>query len=271
MSLVVNVVSLVLVARLPVEDAKAVLFVILVHPFVRVTLGLPVLVSLLFLPFSVTVFQTVDELASVATSILPLVLPEPFRLSIAVLANVAVAIRKKVGSVSLAEALQPLSFILVAVGKDMDAIALRLRVHPLTDVRLAIGALPDTVAVFDAFQPLSVVDLSIFPLVNAFSICLSVLKGAMVRVPVRKDFETAPVSLVLEPLTLVDSTIQVNEHSKTFSLPLMVQLSSVDAVFILLDTKVGASADLIVIELIADHFILLHCVAVVFKLALVLA
>ena len=269
--LIVEIVALILVTGLPVEDAETVFFVVFIHTFVRVALSLAIFVSLLLLPFPVAVFETVDELAGVATSILPFVLSETFGLSIAVLANVAVTVREEVRPVALTETLKPLSFILVTVGEDMDAVSLRLRVHPLTDVGLSIGALPDAVPVLDPFQPLSIVDFSIFPLVNTLAIGFTVFVGAVVRITICKHFETAPMSLVLEPLALVNSPIHVDEHSDALSLPLLIQLASVDAVFVLLDTKIVTLAYFIVIEFIADHFILLHSVTVVLKLSIVFA
>ena len=103
--LIVEIVALILVTGLPVEDAETVFFVVFIHTFVRVALSLAIFVSLLLLPFPVAVFETVDELAGVATSILPFVLSETFGLSIAVLANVAVTVREEVRPVALTETL----------------------------------------------------------------------------------------------------------------------------------------------------------------------
>lgn len=51
----------------------------------------------------------------------------------------------------------------------------------------------------------------------------------------------------------------------------MIQLSSVNAILVLLDSKVGSLAHLFIVELVADHFILLYCVTVVLELTLLLA
>jgi len=51
----------------------------------------------------------------------------------------------------------------------------------------------------------------------------------------------------------------------------VIQLASVDAILVLLDSKVGALAHLFIVKLVADHFILLNCVTVVLKLTLLLA
>jgi putative effector of murein hydrolase LrgA (UPF0299 family) len=77
------------------------LLVLLVHSFIHVALSVAEFVSLLFLPLSMAILESIDELSSVATPILPLVLAESFRFSFTVLAHEAVAIGKEVGSVTL--------------------------------------------------------------------------------------------------------------------------------------------------------------------------
>lgn len=95
-ALVLQVIAFVPVTRLPFEDTISVLLVILVETLVRIALRVTELVSLLFLPFSMAVFESIQELASVAAAILPLVLAEAFRLSLGILANITVAIGEKV-------------------------------------------------------------------------------------------------------------------------------------------------------------------------------
>ena len=79
------------------------------------------------------------------------------------------------------------------------------------------------------------------------------------------------MAFVLQPLSFIDSSVLVNKHTQSFSLPCMAELASIDAVFVLFDAKVTAFAYLLVVELIADHFIPFNCVTVVFKVTVVLA
>jgi len=72
------------------------LLVILIHSFVRVALGVTELISLLLLPFPVTVFESINKLPSVAAPILPLVLAESLRFAFAILAHVAISICEEV-------------------------------------------------------------------------------------------------------------------------------------------------------------------------------
>ena len=53
-------------------------------------------------------------------------------------------------------------------------------------------------------------------------------------------------------------------------MPGNVQLAAVDAILVLLDAEIVAFADLFIVELITDHFIVLHSVTVVLKLAVLL-
>lgn len=229
------------------------------------------LISLLLLPLSVAMFEAVHELPCVAAPIFPLVLAEAFWLAVAVLAHVAVSVRKEVGPVAVAQALEPLSFILIAVSKDMDSVALRLRVHPLADIRLTIGAFPDTVAMLDSFQPLAVVDFSVFPLINTLAVRFAIFVGAMVGVTVGEDFEAAAMTLVLEPFSFVDAAVLVDEHTEALSLPRVVQLAPIDAIFVLLNAEIGPFPDLLEVKLVANHFVPLNCVTFVFKCTFLLA
>lgn len=79
------------------------------------------------------------------------------------------------------------------------------------------------------------------------------------------------MAFVLQPLSFIDSSVLVNKHTQAFSLPGMAELASIDAVFVLFYAKVTAFAYLLVVELIADHFIPFNCVTVVFKVTVVLA
>ena len=77
------------------------LFVIFVHALILIALSPAVLISLLFLPFTMPVLQTVIELSGITAAIFPLVLTETLWLPLAVLADIAVAIGEKVRAVAL--------------------------------------------------------------------------------------------------------------------------------------------------------------------------
>ena len=80
------------------------------------------------------VFQASQELPGVTAAILPLVLSEALRPSFSILADIAVAVGKEIGSIAISQALVPLSFILISVCKDMHAIALCFGLDPLANV-----------------------------------------------------------------------------------------------------------------------------------------
>ena len=215
-------------------------------------------------------FQTVHELAGVATAIGPLVLAEAFGFSLFVLTYVAVAVGKEIRAIAFSEAGVPFTFVLVAVCEDMHAIALSLRLDPLADVAFSVATLPDAVAVLDALHPLAIVDFAVLPLVDALPIRFAIFVRAVVRISIRKDLVSAATSLVVGPFSLVGASVVIDEHAKAFSLPLFVQLAAIDAIFVLLDSEILSFPDSLVIELIRDHFIPLDRVTLIFELAILL-
>ena len=218
------------------------------------------------------VLQAICKLACVTAPVLPLVLAKALGLALRILAHVAIAVRKEVRTVAFSEALVPLALVLVSVGKNVDAVALCLRAHPLADVGLAISALPDAVAVLDALKPLAVVYFSVLPLIHAFPIWLATFVGPMIGVSAGEDLVAAAISLILAPLTLVDTPVLVDKHAETLSLPrLGVELAAVDAVTILLDAKVALLAHVFVVELIAYHCVMLNRITLILELAVCLA
>ena len=79
------------------------------------------------------------------------------------------------------------------------------------------------------------------------------------------------MALVLLPFTFVDTPILVYKHASALSLTLFIQLSSIYAVFVLLDSKGFILAHFFIIELSADHFITLNCITFILKFAIGLA
>ena len=96
MAFIFLVISFIPVATLPFEDTPSVLLVMFVQALIRVTFRVSKFISLLFLPFTMAVFESVHELACIATAILPLILAKSLRLSLCILTNITVAICKKV-------------------------------------------------------------------------------------------------------------------------------------------------------------------------------
>ena len=133
-ALVLKIVAFVPVARFPFKDSIPVLLVCLIEALVRVALGVAVFVGLLLFPLAVAVFQAAHELPGVTAAILPLVLSEALWPSFCILADIAVAVGKEIGSIAISQALVPLSFILISVCKDMHAVALSFGLDPLANV-----------------------------------------------------------------------------------------------------------------------------------------
>ena len=103
MSLVLLVVTVILVAGLPLEDSIAMLLVMLVHALVGVALGqIAKLVCLPLLPLAVAMLEAVLEFARVTAPIAPLVLSKSMGLPCHVLPHIAIPIGKEVRSIAMA-------------------------------------------------------------------------------------------------------------------------------------------------------------------------
>ena len=74
---------------------------------------------------------------------------------------------------------------------------------------------------------------------------------------------------VLRPFSLVNSAIFVDDYTTALSLPsYWVKLSSIDTVSVLFDAEGVRKSDCFIIELVANHVILLDRVAVILELVL---
>ena len=103
MSLVLLVVTVILVAGLPLEDSIAMLLVMLVHALVGVALGqIAKLVCLPLLPLAVAMLEAVLEFARVTAPIAPLVLSKSMGLPCHILPYIAIPIGKEVRSIAMA-------------------------------------------------------------------------------------------------------------------------------------------------------------------------
>ena len=100
------------------------LLIVDILAIIRVALRVAVLISLLLLPFSVTVLQPVLELAGVTAAVHPLILTKAFRLSIDVLADEYISICEEVTSITRSQAAFPFSFIFVTIAPDVHSVSL---------------------------------------------------------------------------------------------------------------------------------------------------
>ena len=266
LALVVDVRAYVTVATFPLEDSLALLLVVGVFAFI----GVAALFGHFFLPLSMAVFKSTFELPRIRAAIDPLILTKTLRLARQVLPHINVAILEEVGAVAVAQAPVPLAFILVAVAPDVHPVALGLRVEPLADVALAVDALPHAVACFGPRFPLSIVHLSRLPSVDAFAVGAAVVVLTLVGVSISEQLKPTPVSLISNPLPLINATILIDLHTK--SLPQKPPLLPLDqqppiySVLILLNSKRLILPKLYKIELIRKHFIFFYRITFILKL-----
>ena len=123
----------------------------------------------------------------------------------------------------------------------------------------------------DAVHPLAVVDFSILPLVDTFTVRLALFVRPVVRVAVCEEFVAATMTLILDPFSLIHSAVVVDKDSEAFALSFVIQLSSIDAIFVLLNAEFLISSDLFIIKLIGDHLVALNRVTLVFELSVLFA
>ena len=124
----------------------------------------------------------------------------------------------------------------------------------------------------DALEPFSIVDFAVLPLVDALPVGFAVFVRAMVRVAIVEHFIASAMSSILEPFTLVNTTILIDQDTKPFSLPRRwVELTPVDAVLVLLDAKLWQFAHFFIVKFVTNHLIDLDCIALVLELSISLA
>ena len=93
----------------------------------------------------------------------------------------------------------------------------------------------------------------------------------MVRVAVGEEFVAATMTLILDPFSFIHSAVVVDKDSEAFALSFVIQLSSIDAIFVLLNAEFRISSDLFIIKLIGDHLVALNRVTLVFELSVLFA
>ena len=123
----------------------------------------------------------------------------------------------------------------------------------------------------DAVHPLTIIDFSILPLVDTFTVRLALFVRSVVRVAVCEEFVAAAMTLILDPFSFIDSSVMVDKDSKTFALSFVIQLSSIDAIFVLLNAEFRISSDFFIVKLIGDHLVALNRVTLVFELSVLFA
>ena len=93
----------------------------------------------------------------------------------------------------------------------------------------------------------------------------------MVRVARREQLVATTTSLVSEPLTFINSSVRIYENTKAFTLPILIQQTLIDTIFVLFDTKIIGLSDFFIIKLITDHFIVFEGVTIILELSISLA
>lgn len=103
------------------------LLVVDILPIIRITfLCVAKLISLCFLPFSVTVLQSICELTSVTATVHPLVLAKAFRFAINILTDEHISISEEITTISASQAAFPFALVFVTIPPDVHSITLCL-------------------------------------------------------------------------------------------------------------------------------------------------
>jgi hypothetical protein len=196
------------------------------------------------------------ELSGIVVAVHPLVLAKSFWLSFDVLPSIVVSICKEISAVSVSEALGPLSFIAVTIKPHMDSIAFSFTGVPLPDIAVAMDALPDTIATLLAFVPLAIIDFAIDPDIGSFAMRFALGVLSLVSVTVGEQLIATAMPLVSLPCALIDPSSIIDYHSFALSFPFFVDFTSIYAVLILLNGKLGRLfPQLIIVKLFRDHLV----------------
>lgn len=100
----------------------------------------------------------------------------------------------------------------------MNAVAIGLGLSPLPDVRVPKNAFPNALSLLEAMLPFTFVDLSIEPSVHSFPMWFIVLEFALVLVSVGVAFHAAAISVIVEPLALVQPGCPVLANAQSMAL-----------------------------------------------------
>lgn len=163
---IVAVVSSVVPTTGPFEFAKAVLLVIKVLTFV----GVGVLLVATLFPYAFPDFHAVKESAAVCVAVGPAVLSVAVCLSIVILAQVDVTVRKLITPLAMPQTELPLALVLVTVLPLVDAVPVGSILVPLPYILVTIVTFPDAVAMLETLVPFTVVGFSIDPGVKALAV-----------------------------------------------------------------------------------------------------
>lgn len=140
--------------------------------------------------------------------------------AVLVLARVNISVGENVGALAMFETKFPLALISISVLPLMHTVPIRFRLQPLTDVRVAKNTLPDALTLFQPIFPLTFVDFTVEPCVNALSMGFVIFEVSFVPIAVGVAFHTPAVPIIVEPLTLIQSTRAIIHYTKTMSFPI---------------------------------------------------
>eukprot|EP00356_Strombidium_inclinatum_P007613 CAMPEP_0170500402 /NCGR_PEP_ID=MMETSP0208-20121228/34680_1 /TAXON_ID=197538 /ORGANISM="Strombidium inclinatum, Strain S3" /LENGTH=151 /DNA_ID=CAMNT_0010778421 /DNA_START=2845 /DNA_END=3300 /DNA_ORIENTATION=+ len=145
----------------------------------------------------------------------------------------------------------PFSFVAITIEPGVDTIAFSLAVLPLANITVTVDAFPHSVARLLAVDPLAIVDFAIAPGVGSLPVGFPQLVLALVGVAVAEQLKASAVAFISLPLSFEDAPCVVDDDALAVALPLVIDLPSVDRIFVLLDIKVGRLlAEVLVVELL---------------------
>ena len=143
----------------------------------------------------------------------------------------------------------------------MDSVAFCFVRLPSSNVGVSLNAFPETVPHLLALTELALIGLSVGPVVDSLAVCFSIHVESLEGVPRGKVLEARAMPLVAVPVAFVDSAVVVHHHSFAMSLECgVVDLSSEYGVFIPFDSKAFRFSNMLIVELLRDHVVVLDCI-----------
>jgi len=92
--------------------------------------------------------HSIFKLTNIDGRIFPFVLTRTTRLSVDILANIGVSIRKHISALTMFETKLPLTFVSVSIFPLVHAVTVCLALRPLTNVRVAENTFPNPLSLF---------------------------------------------------------------------------------------------------------------------------
>ena len=171
-----------------------------------------------------------------------------------ILAEIDIAVGKRIRTLPMPQAELPLAFVTITVCPLVLAVSMSLVLIPLADVAVTSDALPDAIAVLNPVRPFSIVRVAVHPCVEPLAGDSTLVILTQVLVAIAESLVAFAVALIAEPFTLVDPTDLI--YANSCAMPIAIfYLTAIERLLVTLYREVCPSLQLFKAEQVSYHFI----------------